>query len=94
MVLTPGLAVVAPKIGFYETRNPVENFRQQVRVTPFSSFVNVCGLPALALPVTSTGDGVPVGVQLIGKPGSEAILVSLAAQLEGVINWNKTPPMG
>lgn len=94
VVLTPGLAVVAPKIGFYDTRNPVENFRQQVRVTPFSSFVNVCGLPALALPVTSTADGVPVGVQLIGKPGSEAALISLAAQLEGVINWDHTPPMG
>lgn len=93
VVLTPGLALRPPRIGFYNTEDPVENFRQQVRVTPFSSFVNVCGLPALALPVTSTADGVPVGVQLIGRPGSEATLVSLAAQLEGVINWVSTPPM-
>lgn len=94
VVITPGLAQAPPKIGFYDTENPLENFRQQVRVTPFSSFVNVCGLPALALPVTATAEGVPVGVQLIGRPGSEATLVSLAASLEAGINWNNTPPMG
>lgn len=94
VVLTPGLAQAPPKIGFYDTENPQENFRQQVRVTPYSSFVNVCGLPALALPVTTTSEGVPVGVQLIGKPGTEATLVSLATQLEAVINWDHTPPMG
>lgn len=91
VVLTPGLAVEAPRIGFYNYDDPMENFRQQVQVTPFSSFVNVCGLPALALPVTSTSQGVPVGVQLIGKPGSEATLISLAAQLEAVIGWDQSP---
>jgi len=91
VLVTPGLAVEAPRIGFYNYEDPVENFRQQVLVTPFSSFVNVCGLPALALPVTSTSEGVPVGVQLIGKPGSEATLISLAAQLEAVIGWDPSP---
>ena len=91
VVVTPGLGMEAPKIGFYDTENPEENFRQQVHVTPFSSFVNVCGLPALALPVTSTAEGVPIGVQLIGKPGSEAVLVSLAGQLERAIGWDSRP---
>ena len=91
VVLTPGLAVEAPRIGFYNYEDPMENFRQQVQVTPFSSFVNVCGLPALALPVLSTSERVPVGVQLIGKPGSEATLISLAAQLEAAIGWDLSP---
>ena len=93
VILTPGLAVEAPRIGFYNYDDPRENFRQQVQVTPFSSFVNVCGLPAMALPVTSTAQGVPVGVQLIGKPGSEATLISLAAQLETVIGWDQSPQL-
>jgi amidase len=47
--------------------------------------VNVCGLPAVSVPVTVPGDvpgGLPAGIQLIGKPGSELLLLQLAAQLE------------
>ena len=88
VILTPGLAVPPPVLGFYDKKNPERNFRQQVQVTPFSSFVNVCGLPALALPVTATADGLPLGVQLVGKPGSEGTLIGLGAQLEEMLGWD------
>lgn len=90
VILTPGLAVPPPALGFYDKKNPERNFRQQVQVTPFSSFVNVCGLPALALPVTATVDGLPLGVQLVGKPGSEGTLIGLGAQLEEMLGWDHT----
>ncbi|BAS15077.1 glutamyl-tRNA(Gln) amidotransferase subunit A [Arthrobacter sp. Hiyo8] len=48
--------------------------------------VNVCGLPAITVPVHWTGPtpgtGLPMGIQLIGKPGSELLLLRLARQLE------------
>lgn len=92
-VLTPGLATLAPSVGFYDREDPDKNFRQQVQVTPFSSFVNVCGLPALALPVMASQAGVPIGVQLIGRPGEDALVLQLAAALEAELGWLGTRPI-
>ena len=92
VVLTPGLATGPPPIGFYDKNDPEENFRQQVRVTPFSSFVNVCGLPALALPAGQNTEGLPVGVHLIGGPGQDALVLRLANVLEAHIGWVGTRP--
>lgn len=92
VVLTPGLAILPPRVDFYALDDPELNFRQQVAVTPYSSFVNVCGLPALALPVMASATGLPVGVQLIGGPGRDALTLSLGAQLEGVLGWRGSRP--
>ena len=51
----------------------------------FSALVrlwNVTGQPAVSLPLHETSDGVPVGVQLVGPPGRDDLLISVAAQLE------------
>lgn len=61
------------------------DYRKQCEYAPWSSMVNVCGLPAISIPVHWTGGakgaGLPMGVQLIGPMGSEALLLQLAAQL-------------
>ncbi|WP_157426718.1 amidase [Agromyces salentinus] len=81
-VLTPALALTPPAVGWYDAVDGEHNFAQQVQVTPFTSFVNVAGLPAITVPVEFTDAGVPMGVQLIGRPGGEMALFDLAAQLE------------
>lgn len=81
-VLTPALALTPRPVGWYDARDGERNFAQQVQFTPFTSFVNVSGLPAITVPVEFTAEGLPMGVQLIGRPGGEATLFSLAAQLE------------
>lgn len=91
VVMTPGLAVLPPEVGFYDRVDPEANFRQQVQVTPFTSFVNVCGLPALALP-TGHSDRVPIGVQLIGGPGHDLRVLQLGAALEAECGWRGTRP--
>ena len=53
----------------------------------FTSIFNVTGLPAISLPVHETSDGVPVGVQLVGPPGREDLVLMLAAQLEDAVGW-------
>ena len=87
VVLTPGLATAPPTIGFYDSEDPERNFLQQVQVTPYSSFVNVSGLPALALPVMLNPEGLPVGIQMIGRPGGDATLLQLGAQLEDALEF-------
>lgn len=90
-VMTPGLAVLPPEVGFYDRVDPERNFRQQVQVTPYTSFVNVCGLAALALPTGHNG-GAPLGVQLIGRPGADSLLLQLGSQLEAECGWRGTTP--
>jgi amidase len=89
-VLTPGLSSVAPEIGWYDPDDAWRNFRQQVEMTPWTSFVNVAGLPAIAVPTHYAGD-LPLGVQLIGRAGGDATIIGLAAdveaQLPGATRW-------
>ena len=60
--------------------------------TPYTSFVNVAGLPAIALPVHVTADGLPMGVQLVGRPGGERTLLAIGAQLERRLRWQRRHP--
>jgi amidase len=91
-VLMPTLALTPRPIGWYDAEDGEENFAQQCRYTPFTSFVNVCGLPAITLPVHMTDDGLPMGVQLVGRPGGERTLLALGAQLERRIAWQRRHP--
>jgi amidase len=91
-VLTPTLAMTPRPIGWYDAEDGMRNFGQQVQYTPFTSFVNVTGLPAITLPVHVTDSGLPMGVQLIGKPGGEHVLLAIGAQLERRLNWQDRHP--
>jgi amidase len=64
-----------------------------VQYTPFTSFVNVAGLPAITVPVSETESGLPMGVQLIGRPGGEETLFAVAAQLERRIRRTRRHPV-
>lgn len=91
-VLTPALALTPRPVGWYDAEDGEENFAQQVRYTPFTSFANVAGLPAITLPVAVTAEGLPMGVQLIGRPGGERTLLALGAQLERRLGWHRRHP--
>jgi amidase len=91
-VVTPALALTPRPVGWYDPDDGERNFAQQVLYTPFTSFVNVAGLPAITLPVATTEGGLPMGVQLVGRPGGERTLLALGAQLERRIGWQRRHP--
>ena len=91
-VLTPALALTPRPVGWYDAEDGERNFEQQVQYTPFTSFVNVSGLPAIALPVLQTESGLPMGVQLVGRPGGEHVLLAIGAQLERRLRWQQRHP--
>jgi len=91
-VLTPALALTSRPLGWYDSEDPERNFEQQCQYTPFTSFVNVAGLPAITLPVHVTAEGLPMGVQLIGRPGGEHTLLAIGAQLQRRIRWQERHP--
>lgn len=102
-VLTPTLAALPAAVGgIRDDDDPAADFQAQKRFTPFTSPYNITGLPAVSLPLhwaTVPGtDGrdvtLPVGVQFVGRPYQEAVLLSLAAQLEQAAPWrDHRPPL-
>ena len=78
---------------------PVATLRSGAGVTDdavrFSAFVrlwNVTGQPAITLPLHETPEGVPVGVQLVGPPGRDDLVLGLAAQLEAASRVSRSEP--
>ena len=55
--------------------------------TPNTQLFNQTGQPAISLPLHWTPDGLPIGVQLAAAMGGEALLLRVAAQLEGLLPW-------
>ena len=48
----------------------------------FTGWVNAAGLPAISVPVGFDGNGLPIGLQLVARPGAEPLLLQLAQQLQ------------
>ena len=97
VVLTPTLALPPVPIGWtWEDAGGDARlaFARQTLFTPFTPLVNVTGQPAMSLPLHWSDDGLPIGVQLIGRPFAEATLIRLAAQLERARPWaGRRPPV-
>ena len=77
VILSPVAPTVAYKLG-EKNQNPLEMYMGDAYSVP----VNVAGIPALALPCGTGEGGMPVGLQLMGKPFSEALLYRVGAALE------------
>ncbi|HEY1626623.1 MAG TPA: amidase [Streptosporangiaceae bacterium] len=93
-VLTPTLAQLPAKVGYFEEVEPSENFERQKRFTPYTALYNVSGQPAVNVPLHWNSDGLPIGVMLAGRMGGEGTLISASAQLEEARPWkDRHPPI-
>ncbi|MNR25146.1 6-aminohexanoate-cyclic-dimer hydrolase [compost metagenome] len=50
-------------------------------------------MPAISIPFGMSSDGLPIGIQVMGPLGAEALLLELAAQVEALRPWVLTAPM-
>ncbi|WGV26231.1 amidase [Halotia branconii] len=75
------------RIGEWSNLSPEETFQNIVRWVAPCPAANATGQPAIAIPVGFDSNGLPISVQLIGKPAAETTLISLAAQLEAANPW-------
>jgi amidase len=94
VVVTPGLGRRPVLTGEIHGRgpDPWDHYRRSGAFTPYTAIVNVMGLPAIMLPLYQGDDGLPTGVQLIGPPEREELLLALGAQLERALPWAGRAP--
>lgn len=93
VILTPTLAAPpAPVGGIRDDADPARDFERQKAFSPFSAVWNITGQPAVSLPLYWNADGMPIGITLAGRPGGEAGLLALAAQLESAEPWRVHHP--
>jgi amidase len=88
-LLTPALAERPLPIGTLDTAaaDPMSTFTRSGLFTPFTPIFNASGQPGISLPLFQGEDGLPLGVQLVGRPVGEAALLALGAQLEEARPW-------
>ena len=79
LVVTPTLPIVAPPAAQADN----DAFRDQL--TQFTYPINVLGRPALALPCGPAEDGLPASVQLVGRPGDDALVLAAGELLESAL---------
>jgi aspartyl-tRNA(Asn)/glutamyl-tRNA(Gln) amidotransferase subunit A len=97
---TPGVAVLpvmpirTPCVDEVDPASPHFNPRVLYALSRFTRFVNYFGLPALAIPAGFDGSGMPIGLQLIGRPGSEQLLLRIAIRLQERTDWHGRVPLG
>jgi amidase len=95
-LLTPALAERPLPLGTLDTGapDPMATFTRSGLFTPFTPVFNASGQPGISLPLYEGADGLPLAVQLIGRPAGEAQLLSLASQLEAAQPWaQRRPPL-
>jgi amidase len=93
VLLTPTLATPPWPLGMLDTSDP-DGYVAAVRpLVPFTMAWNATGQPAVSLPLHRTPDGLPVGVQLVGRFGDDAGLLRLSAQLEAAAPWAASLPV-
>ena len=86
-ILTPATPSPAFPLGSMQDADPVEMYLNDV----FTVTVNLAGLPGLAVPVGLNGDGLPLGLQLIGRPWDEGNLLNHGAVLERAAGFAARP---
>jgi amidase len=91
-LLTPVMSQPAVPAGIMEGRGAAATYMWESGWVPFTILWNITGQPAAALPAGLSRLGLPLGVQIVGRPYEEKTLLSLAAQVEAERPWSDERP--
>ncbi len=86
LIMTPVSPTTAFRIG-EKTDDPLTMYLSDIFTIP----INLAGLPALSIPCAFDSQGLPIGLQIIGKPLDEASILQAAALLEAEVKVKKIP---
>lgn len=93
VILAPTSPIPAPPVGEKQVRVAGEReTATRAELLRFTRPANITGMPAISIPCGFTGDGLPVGMQLLGGRWSEARLLAIALAYEEATEWRKRHP--
>jgi len=90
--LLPVMPIRTPDVDEVDPASARFDARALYALSRFTRFVNYLGLPALAVPAGFDRRGMPVGLQLVGRPGSEAALLAIGVALQAATDWHGRVP--
>jgi aspartyl-tRNA(Asn)/glutamyl-tRNA(Gln) amidotransferase subunit A len=86
LLILPTTPVAAPAIEGYDA------VERAGLLTPFTAPFNLAGLPALSLPCGFTGEGLPIGLQIVSGAGAEAMVLNAGYAFEQRTDWHRRKP--
>jgi amidase len=94
VLLTPTIPAPPDPLGRFQGRSLASSLLVAGQMVGFTQPWNLTGQPAASIPAPVEPGGLPIGAQLVGRPGDEATLLSLSAQLERELRWPELRPPG
>jgi len=91
-LVAPVLSFAVPKIAEVDVSGGPNMMRILDEITRLMRPINVLGLPALTLPAGFTPNGLPCGMQVIGRPFAESLLYRIGAAYQGATDWHARMP--
>jgi amidase len=92
VLLTPVTAKPPPRADGWRGKGAFATFDGSRPYVCYTAVWNYTGQPAAAVPAGFDDDGLPLAAQLVGRPGADTMLISLAAQLEAARPWSQRRP--
>src|SRR5215204_4265207 len=93
LLLSPTLAAPPLRVGAYQGKGLARTVLGLTGYMPFCPPLNLVGFPAMSVPAGTSAEGLPLGAQLAAVPGGEALLLSVARQLETLRPWPRHAPL-
>lgn len=82
LLAIPGVPALALKAGILKRLAS-----DALQYTPFTQLANLTGQPAMSVPFHAADNGLPIGVQVLGRLGDDKLMLQLAGALEQHENW-------
>jgi len=89
VLLCPTLRAPAPRIGAARVELGSRSLALHAAITNLTMPFNLSGLPAISVPWSSSRDGVPLSVQVVGRRGEDWEVLAFARRLEAAAPWQQ-----
>jgi amidase len=88
LFITPTVAEPPPLVGAWKSLPPDEAFTTAARLGAFTALFNITGQPAATVPAAVGSNGLPIGVQIVGRRGEDDRVLAVCKQIEEAMPWS------